>query len=136
MPRVLRTSLVRDPGDGSVIGIVPVSYFTFLGPGSYPACWSQAVEKREGLVRWAVAARPRIRHAFISEKACRLNLQEAWWRIFRRQALAGQDFTDPDEITCATKVATARLNARARPWVWGRPQPRHRYHRRRFVYTL
>jgi hypothetical protein len=34
---------------------------------------------------------------------------------------AGQTFTDPDEIACATEVATAQLNARARPWVWGRP---------------
>ena len=47
--------------------------------------------------------RPRIRHAFIPKGACRLNLQEAWWRIFRRQALAGQDFADPDEIACATR---------------------------------
>src|SRR6266704_4880870 len=36
---------------------------------------------------------PRIRHAFIPKRACWLNLQEGWWRIFRRQALAGQDFT-------------------------------------------
>ena len=43
------------------------------------------------------------------------HLQEGWWRIFRRQALAGQSFADPDEIACATRVATARLNARARP---------------------
>jgi hypothetical protein len=31
---------------------------------------------------------PRIRHAFIPQSACWLNLQEGWWRIFRRQALA------------------------------------------------
>jgi DDE superfamily endonuclease len=31
---------------------------------------------------------PRIRHAFIPKGACWLNLQEGWWRIFRRQALA------------------------------------------------
>ncbi|WP_230884060.1 transposase [Planomonospora sp. ID82291] len=31
----------------------------------------------------------RIRHAFIPVGACWLNLQEAWWRIFRRHALAG-----------------------------------------------
>jgi len=58
---------------------------------------------------------PRIRHAFIPKGACWLNLQEGWWRIFRRQALAGQDFADPDEIAHATRVATAQLNARARP---------------------
>jgi hypothetical protein len=79
---------------------------------------------------------PRIRHAFIPKRACWLNLQEAWWRIFRRQALAGQDFADPGEIACATRVATAQLTDRARPWVWGRPQPRHRSYRRRFIYIL
>ena len=41
---------------------------------------------------------PRIRHAFIPKRACWLNMQEGWWRIFRRQALAGQEFADPDEI--------------------------------------
>jgi hypothetical protein len=50
--------------------------------------------------------------------------------------LAGQDFADPDEIAHATRVATAQLNARARPWIWGRPQPKHRSYRRRFIYTL
>jgi transposase len=79
---------------------------------------------------------PRIRHAFIPKGACWLNLQEGWWRIFRKTALAGQTFADSDEITCATRVATAQLNARARPWIWGRPQPKHRSYRRRFIYTL
>jgi len=69
---------------------------------------------------------PRIRHAFIPRGACWLNLQEGWWRIFRSQALAGQAFADPDEIAHATQVATAQLNARARPWIWGRPQPKPR----------
>jgi hypothetical protein len=79
---------------------------------------------------------PRIRHVFIPKRACWLNLQEGWWRIFRRQALAGQDFADPDEIAHATRLATAQLNARARPWIWGRPQPKHRSYRRHFTYTL
>jgi hypothetical protein len=79
---------------------------------------------------------PRIRHAFIPKGACWLNLQEGWWRIFRRQALAGQDFADPDEIAHATRVATAQLNTRARPRIWGRPQPKSRFYRRRFVYIL
>jgi hypothetical protein len=61
---------------------------------------------------------------------------EGWRRIFRRQALAGQEFADPDEIAHATQVATAQLNARARPWIWGRPQPKPRPYRRRFIYTL
>jgi hypothetical protein len=79
---------------------------------------------------------PRIRHAFIPKGACWLNLQEGWWRIFRRQSLAGQAFADPDEIAHATQVATVQLNARAQPWVWGRPQPKPRSYRRRFIYTL
>ena len=49
----------------------------------------------------------RIRYAFIPKGACRLNSQEPWWRIFRRQALAGQDFVGPGEIAHATRVATA-----------------------------
>src|SRR5262249_50191610 len=48
--------------------------------------------------RAGLAGHPRIRHAFITTGACWLNLQEAWWRIFRRQALAGQAFADPGEI--------------------------------------
>jgi hypothetical protein len=47
-----------------------------------------------------------------------------------------QEFADPDEIACATRVATGQLNARARPWIWGRPEPKHRSYRRRFIYTL
>ena len=38
---------------------------------------------------------PRIRHAFIPKGACWLNLQEGWWRIFRKTALARQSFADP-----------------------------------------
>ena len=51
---------------------------------------------------------PRIKHAFIPVGACWLNLQEAWWRIFRREALAGQTFADHTE---SEQAATA-LNAR------------------------
>ena len=39
-----------------------------------------------------LAGHPRIQHAFIPKRACWLNLQEGWWRLFRRQALAGQSF--------------------------------------------
>jgi hypothetical protein len=75
-------------------------------------------------------------HAEVPQGTHWLNLQEGWWRIFRRQALAGQDFADPDEIACATRVATAQLNVRARPWLWRRPQPKYRSYRHRFVYLL
>ena len=70
-----------------------------------------------------LAAHPRIEQVFIPKGACWLNLQEAWWRIFRRHALAGQTFADPGEITQATEVATAQLHRHAEPWVWGRPPP-------------
>jgi hypothetical protein len=79
---------------------------------------------------------PRIQHAFIPTGACWLNLQEGWWRRFRREALAGQSFANPEEITLATRVATCQLNARARPWIWGRPPPPTRHRRRQFVYHL
>ena len=79
---------------------------------------------------------PRIRQVFIPVGACWLNLQEGWWRLFRKTALAGQSFADPDEIDHATRVATAQLNTRARPWIWGRPKPPTRRLRRRFIYQL
>jgi transposase len=83
-----------------------------------------------------LAQHPRIRQVFIPVGACWLNLQEAWWRLFRRAAFAGQTFTCPDEITLATRVATCQLNARARPWVWGRPPPSPRYRRRVLTYRI
>jgi transposase len=69
-----------------------------------------------------LAQHPRIRQAFIPKGACWLNLQEGWWRLFRRQALAGQCFAAAGEITLATRVATAQLNARARPWAGAVPR--------------
>jgi hypothetical protein len=79
---------------------------------------------------------PRIHHAFIPTRACWLNLAEGWWRLFRKTALAGHSFADPDEIAQATRMATTWLNSHARPWVWGRPAPAPRHYRRRFVYIL
>jgi DDE superfamily endonuclease len=79
---------------------------------------------------------PRIQHAFIPTGACWLNLQEGWWRLFRREALAGQSFATLAEITLATEVATCQLNARARPWVWGRPPPSARYRRHVLIYRI
>ncbi len=79
---------------------------------------------------------PRITHAFIPVGAAWLNLQEGWWRLFRKAALAGQSFADPAEIETVTALATAQLNTRAKPWVWGRPPPPHRRLRRKFTYLL
>jgi hypothetical protein len=71
-----------------------------------------------------LADHPRIGQVFIPKRACWLNLQEGWWRIFRKTALAGQSFADPDEII------------HARPWVWGRPPPAPRHHRHVLTYRL
>lgn len=79
---------------------------------------------------------PRVKQVFIPVGACWLNLQEAWWRLFRREALAGQSFVDAGEMESATRVATKQLNHRATPWVWGGlPRP-PRQRRRSFVYHL
>jgi hypothetical protein len=87
-------------------------------------------------VRQWLARHPRIRQVFIPVRACWLNLQEGWWRLLRRAAFAGQAFADAAEIAHAVEVATAWLNTRAQPWVWGRPRPPHRTLRRKFVYLL
>lgn len=72
---------------------------------------------------------------FIPVGACWLNLHEGWWRIFRRHAVAGQSFAGPHDIDYATRVATVQLNSQAKPWVWDRPPPTPRRHRRCFIYT-
>jgi transposase len=88
------------------------------------------------LVREWLEGHPRIEHAFIPKGAAWLNLIEGWWRIFRRQAFAGQCFADSYEIDQATRVATRQLNRKASPWVWGRPAKPPRHRRRTFVYRL
>jgi transposase len=79
---------------------------------------------------------PRLHQVFIPKGACWLNMQEGWWRLFRRDALAGQTFADAEEIERATTVATAQLNRRANPWVWGRPPKTPRRRRRLFCYRI
>jgi hypothetical protein len=79
-----------------------------------------------------MAEHPCLHHVFNPTGACWLNLQEGWWRLFRRDALAGQSFAPPGEIEQATRVATAQLNHRAQPWVWGGPYKSPRHHRRLF----
>ena len=83
-----------------------------------------------------LAAHPRVHQMFIPPRACWLNLQEGWGRLFRREAFAGQSFADAKEIEQATTLATEQLNRRAKPWVWGRPPRPHRCLRHRFVYYL
>jgi hypothetical protein len=45
-------------------------------------------------------------------------------------------FATPDEITVATRLATCQLNARPRPWIWGRPLLLTRYRRRVLIYRI
>ena len=87
-------------------------------------------------IREWLEAHPRIRQVFIPVGAAWLNLIEGWWRLLRRDAYAGQSFAHRDDIAYATRLATARLNHRAGPWIWGRPPKPHRQLRRRFVYAL
>jgi hypothetical protein len=94
-----------------------------------------ASHKSAPIQAW-LAAHPRVRQLFIPVGACWLNLQEGWWRLFRRAALAGQSFADAGEIEQASKTATAQLNARAQPWVWGRSPGPGRRLRQSFVYRL
>jgi transposase len=87
------------------------------------------------IVAW-LAAHPRVHQVFIPKGACWLNLQEPWWRLFRKEALAGQTFANGEEIDQATEVATQQLNRRAQPWIWGRPPRPKRRKRRRLVYCI
>jgi len=91
--------------------------------------------KSPPVVAW-LDAHPRVQQVFIPKGACWLNLQEAWWRLFRREALAGQTFADGDEIDQVTVLATTKLNRRAKPWIWGRPPRLHRRLRRHLVYLI
>jgi hypothetical protein len=94
-----------------------------------------ASHKSPPIQEW-LATHPRVHHVFIPKGASWLNLQETCWPLFRREALAGQSFADHTELDYATGVATRQLNRRAKPWVWGRPAPSPRHHRRHFVYCL
>jgi hypothetical protein len=94
-----------------------------------------ASHKSPPIQEW-LTEHPRVEQVFIPKGACWLNLQEPWWRLFRREALAGQTFADGAEIDQATHVATQQLNRRAKPWVWGHPLRPHRHLRRCLVYRL
>jgi DDE superfamily endonuclease len=76
---------------------------------------------------------PRLHHVFISSW---LNLQDGWWWLFRRDALARQSYTNPDEIEQATRIAYRQINRRAKPWILGWPLKKHRHYRRLFSYRI
>ena len=87
-------------------------------------------------IRAWLAEHPRLHQAFIPVGAAWLNFIEGWWRLLRRAAFAGQCFANRQEIALAVQVATRQLNARASPWIWGRPPKTPRPLRRHFVYAL
>ena len=96
---------------------------------------TRSSHKSPPIEEW-LAAHPRVQQVFLPKGACWLNLQEAWWRLFRKEALAGQTFADGEEIDRATTVATRQLNRRAKRWVWGRPPRPTRHLRRCLVYRV
>ena len=67
--------------------------------------------KSPPIAAW-LAEYPRVQQVFLPVAACWLNLQEGWWRLFRREALAGLSFADGEEIEQITALATTKLNAR------------------------
>src|SRR4051812_25297126 len=86
-------------------------------------------------VAW-LAEHPRVQQVFLPVGACWLHLQEGWWRLWRREAVAGPRIADGEEIERVTALATTKLKARAPPWLWERPPRPPRHRRRRFVYCL
>jgi transposase len=82
--------------------------------GLYVITDNLASHKSPPIQEW-LATPPRVQQVFIPKGASWLNLQEAWWRLFRREAFAGQSFADHSELDYATQVATCQLNRRAKP---------------------
>ncbi len=82
------------------------------------------------------AEHPRVHPVYLPTGAAWLNLIEPWWRLLRRNALAGRTFENVPEVEQSVALGTHQLNGRAKPWVWGRPLQNPRYQRRHFVYSL
>jgi transposase len=79
---------------------------------------------------------PRIQHTFIPKGACWLNLQEGWWRLFRREALAGQSFATPrGDHPCHQGRDLPAQRPRS-PLGLGRPPPSPRSRRRALIYRI
>jgi transposase len=107
------------PGDGQQVTITApsrnsIGYQQLLGAveqanpdGTIVVITDNLSSHHSASTRTWLLDHPRIRQVFIPKGACWLNLQEGWWRLFRRQALAGQTFATPEEITLATKVPPA-----------------------------
>jgi hypothetical protein len=84
-----------------------------------------------------LAEHPRIQQVFIPKGARHGSIcKRAGGGSFAVMRLPGQSFANPAEIDQARSVATAQLNARAKPWVWGRPPKSPRHRRRLFYYRI
>ncbi|WP_236601381.1 hypothetical protein [Ktedonobacter sp. SOSP1-52] len=98
--------------------------------------WQPRQQFSQITTRTWLADHPRIQHLFLPKGVCWLDLQEGWWRLFRRDAFADQSFANAHEIERAMQVATAQLNHRAKPWIWGRPPRTRRHLHRLFCYRF
>jgi DDE superfamily endonuclease len=116
--------------------IAVVCHYLQPPQGSTTICTDNLSSHSSAQTRAWMAKHPRLHHVFIPTGAYWLNLQEGWWRLFRRDGLAGQSFANADEMEQATRITIAQLNRRANPWVWGRPPKDHRHYRRLFSYRL
>lgn len=94
-----------------------------------------ASQRSAPIQEW-LTTHPRVQMVPLPVGACWLKLIEGWWRLFRREAFAGQSVADHTELETATELATQHRNRRAKPWVWGRPPRPQRQLRRCFVYRL
>ena len=104
---------------------------------SFGALVSAAQQPQSRPIQAWLTEHPRIQQRFIPVKAAWLNLMEPWWRLLRSGSVCRkQSFVDTQEVNCAALDATRRLNARAKPWVWGRPARTPGKRRRAFVYRL
>jgi transposase len=79
---------------------------------------------------------PRLQQVFLPKKAPWLNLIEGWWRLLRREAFAGMDLADVEEVSQVVQKATAHLNSRAKPWIWQRSPKPVRVKRRLYLYRI
>ena len=61
-----------------------------------------------------MAEHPRLHHLFIPTGACWLNLQEGWWRLFRRDALAAAEQKCPLSIDRHNPIPFIRIKFNSR----------------------
>ena len=98
-------ALLAHPGSVPLTAGVIASQAGLTTPGHGPDMDNLSSHTSAPVREW-LAAHPRITQVPIPAGACWLNLQEGWWRLFRRAACAGQSFADAAEIDLARAIAT------------------------------